>query len=310
LTQPTTVNRFGMLSTWEDVCHGGHCFLLCGGPSIHTIVPDKSVLQHRGIVTFAFNNVAALVRPNFWTYGDSTRKFHDAIWKDPGIIKFVPYPKMDNKVREKRPDAGFVETELRPRQCPGIVGISRNSDMNPEGYLTEDTINWGVGADSLVRRLTPWLKENLKLPDDQLKWKHVRPLIDSGRVPSDVFHSLCPYPKVLSTMFQAVRLVYFLGFRVCYLLGADFSMGQEQHYAFDETGNPGTVRGNNGSYPKINEIFGVLRPHFDAANFQVFNCNPRSQLMAFDYIDFADAYGWATELMPKSIDTSGWYEKD
>ncbi len=219
---PTTVDRHGLAATWENAFHGGHCFLVCGGPSIHRVVPDLALLYHRGIATFGFNNVSAnVVRTNFWTYGDSTRKFHDAIWRDPAIVKFVPYPKMDHDIYQKQADGTVAPANLRPRGCAGIVGIYRNSDLRPDQYLFEDTINWGVGADSLCQRLKPWILKNLGWPESEVKWKQVEPAIASGRIPRKVFDELCPLPKVLSTMFQAVRLVYYLGFRFCYLLGAD-----------------------------------------------------------------------------------------
>ena len=314
----TTVDRHGLLATWENVCLGGHCFLILGGPSTATVVPDMAMLQARGVVTFGVNNVAAAVRTTFWTYGDSTRKFHDAIWRDPGIIKFVPFPKMNNPIRTKLPDGAIVETDLKPVACPSVVGIYRNSDFRPDKYLWEDTINWGVGADSICKALQPWMAEHLaleavpemKLAKGQVNWKRVQRELGSGRLPRDVYDKYAPYPKILSTMLQAVRLVYYLGFRNCYLLGADFSMAQDRKYLFDEQGNPGTVRGNNGAYPKLNELFHHLRPVFDQAGFRIFNLNPESQLTAFDYLSFADAHAWATELLPKSIDTVGWYEKD
>lgn len=319
MTHPTTVDRHGLPTSLENLCQGGHCFLVCGGPSIHRVVPDLAMLQHRGIATFGFNNVSAnVVRTTFWTYGDSTKKFHDAIWGDPGIIKFFPYPKVNNPIRTKRPDGTFVNTNRTPLLSPSVVGIYRNSDLNPETYLHEDTVNWGVGAESLCKKLIPWMSEHLELPAipelkltaKQVNWKRVQIELGSGRLPREKYDELCPLPKVLSTMFQAVRLVYYLGFRNCYLLGADFSMSDAAHYAFEEEGNPGTMRGNNGAYPKIDRIFHALRPVFDAAGFRVFNCFAESQLTAFDYIPFADAYAWARELMPLVIDTRGWYEKD
>lgn len=316
---PTTVDRFGLNATLENLCLGGHCFLVCGGPSIHKVVPDLRMLSERGIATFGFNNVTAnTVRTLYWTYGDSTKKFHDSIFCDPGITKFIPAPKLDNPIRTKREDGTFADKGLKPRNVPGVIGIYRNSDLKPAEYLTEDTINWGVGAESLCNKLRPWMEEHLELPalpalklsHRQINWNRVKIELESGRLPRTVYDELCPLPKVLSTMFQAVRLVYYLGFRVCYLVGADFRMSDESRYSFDEEGNPGTVRGNNGAYPKINKIFHALRPEFDRAGFRVFNCYAESQLTAFDWISFDDAYAWAREHMPKVIDTRGWYEKD
>jgi len=330
MTQPT-VDRFGLLSTWEDVFHNGHVFLVLGGPSIYRIVPDMRLLQDRGIATFGVNNVSSAVRTNFWTYGDSTRKFHDAIWADHAVIKLVPVHKLHEEVFTKLPGGKVVPSGRRARDLAGIIGIERNSHIEAEatevekGFLWQNTINWGEGAEAICNRVRPWMQEHLELPavtytkgnkktinlaKGAVDWWRVEVAVASGRLPRDVYDRLAPYPKVLSTMFQAVRLCYFLGFRNVYLLGADFSMDAGQRYSFDETGNFGTTRGNNGAYPKINSIFHSLRPIFDQAGFRVFQLNPESHLTAFDYLSFDNAYGWARENMPGVIDTKGWYEKD
>ena len=330
MVQPT-IDRFGLLSTWEDVFHNGHVFLVLGGPSINKVVPDLRMLQDRGICTFGVNNVSAAIKTNFWTYGDSTRKFHDAIWAAHEIIKFVPCHKLHEQVYTKRPGDKPKPSGKCAREFAGIVGIERNSHMEADatdaerGFLWQDTINWGEGAASICKRLEAWMREHLEMPPvsykkgngktvnlaaKQVDFWRVETELAAGRLPRRIYDALAPYPKVLSTMFQAVRLCYFLGFRNVYLLGADFSMDGGQRYIFDETGNPGTVRGNNGSYPKINTIFHLLRPTFDKAGFRVLNLNPESHLTAFDYISFADAYAWAREGIPEVIDTRGWYEKD
>jgi hypothetical protein len=325
------IDRFGLLSTWEDVFHGGHVFLILGGPSIYKVVPDTKMLQDRGIATFGVNNVSATIRTNFWTYGDSTRKFHDAIWADHGCIKFVPCHKLHEDVFTKRPGEKVQPSGRKARDFAGIVGIERNSHIVTEGtkadpgFLWQDTVNWGEGAESICNRVKDWMQANLELPPvsykkgngktvnlikGQVDFWRVETEIAAGCLPRELYHTLAPYPKVLSTMFQAVRLCYFLGFRNVYLLGADFSMDGGKRYSFDETGNQGTVRGNNSAYPKLNQIFHALRPAFDAAGYRVFNCNPESRLTAFDFISFDNAYAWARENMPKEISTSGWYERD
>lgn len=262
------VDCWGNSAMLEDMYLGGAVFLLCAGPSIRTL--DLSKLQQRGIVTFGFNNVATVVRTDLWTFGDKPEKFHDVIWKDPGVMKFVPAPKLkESRLRRKVSKQVFENLGKSPRDMPNVFGIWRNSEFNIERWLWEDTINWG----------------NSK--------KHQNGM-----------------PYLLNTMFQAVRLCYYLGFRTVYLLGADFNMTEELGYAFDERRSAGAVRGNMGHYQKLNWYFSQLRPWFESAGFEVVNCNPQSHLRAFDNIGYDDAVSRALRLaeIPETIDAYGWYE--
>ena len=259
----------GRSAPLEDLYHGGHVFLLLGGPSLRNL--DLAKLHQPGMVTFGINNVAAYFRTHLWTFGDKPAKFHDAIWSDPGILKFVPVPKLgkgrNNGIRRKTA-SGFKDTGKFPRDYPGVFGLRRNSEFNFERWLWEDTINWGHSK------------------------KH------GGQ-----------YPFRLNTMFQAVRLCYFLGFRTVYLLGADFNMTEEDGYAFPENRHEGAVRGNMNAYADLNWYFRRLRPWFENALFEVFNCNEASRLLAFDHMSFNDATQRARAKagISESIDTRGWY---
>lgn len=266
LSEATICDRFGRSAGLENAWLGGHVFMVLAGPSLNTI--NRAKLHDPGIVTFGVNNVAALTRPTFWTYGDTTKKFHEAIWRDPGIIKFAPAAKFDDPIWSKRGEA-FEPAGLTPRDCPGVFGIQRNNDFRPEQWLFEPSVNWGNGEEAA--------KQN-------------------------------GLPVVISTMIQAVRLCYLLGFRHVYLLGCDFEMAPGRVYAFDETKTEGACKSNMRSYEKIAVLFGLLKPHFDAAGFRVWNCNPNSKLSVFPHIPFDAAYAQARAGLPESIDTRGWYD--
>ncbi|MBI3881182.1 MAG: hypothetical protein HY301_14105 [Verrucomicrobia bacterium] len=92
-----------------------------------------------------------------------------------------------------------------------------------------------------------------------------------------------------SVMLPALRILFTLGIRRVYLLGVDFSMGPETKYHFDQDRHPGSINGNNSTYQMLNERFAELRPLFEEHNFHVFNCNPASNLKAFDFISYDDA---------------------
>lgn len=265
------VDKWGRPAALENLYLGAHVFLLCCGPSIREI--DQSLLDHRGVISFGINNISAVCRTNLWTFGDTPAKFHDAIWRDPGVLKFVPYPskfspKERNHIRSKTEQGDFVDSGLVARDFPSVFGVRRNDEFRVEQWLWEDTVNWG----------------NSK--------KHKNGL-----------------PTVLNTMLQAMRLCYYLGFRTVYLLGADFQMTRERVYAFPQSKHEGGVRSNMGAYGALAWYFRQLKPWYDGAGFEVLNCNPKSELRVFDFIGFPEAVERAQMAagFPRQIDTAGWY---
>lgn len=262
------VNRFGGDAGVENLYLGGQAFLVLGGPSLNDL--DLTLLARRGVVTMGVNNVAAWVRPNLWTCGDGPGKFHDAIWRDPGILKFAPQPYLTSSLRSRDSEGRLVDIGLTAKECPGVYALGRNKDFDPAKWLREPTINWGNGK------------------------KQAR---KNGR------------PAVLSTMVQALRLCYYLGFRTVCLLGCDFTMAASYRYAFPERRSQGAVAGNNDSYRALAKLLGMLRPVFDTAGYTVVNCNPDSGLRVFDHLPFGEAVDLACDSIDQRPDTVGWYEK-
>jgi len=92
-----------------------------------------------------------------------------------------------------------------------------------------------------------------------------------------------------SVMLPAVRIAFLLGFRRLFLLGADFGMDAQQKYHFEQDRHAGSVKGNNKTYEQLNTRFAELRPLFEAEGFEVLNCNPASNLTAFEHVRYRDA---------------------
>jgi len=114
-----------------------------------------------------------------------------------------------------------------------------------------------------------------------------------------------------SVMLPAIRILYVLGFRTVYLLGCDFDMDKDKGYHFDQVRDKGAVKGNMSSYKRMNEeYFPALRPYFEKLGFNVFNCNGKSKLTAFDFVSFEQAHKHATEHMGdlKNPKTKGMYQ--
>lgn len=116
-----------------------------------------------------------------------------------------------------------------------------------------------------------------------------------------------------STMVLAIRLLYHLGFRRIYLLGADFSMKVGPGaYHFDQGADETAARRNNNLYAWMNKIFTDLRPTMEANGLEVLNCeNPGSRLTAFAHVSLADAVAQATKELvvdPSAEQTAGRYD--
>jgi len=269
---------------------GSTAFMLLAGPSLNDL--DLSPLNRRGIVSIGVNQSPVMHRANFWCYVDRARKFHDAIWKDPGVLKIVPSRHFSKPLQTKLPPAdGQPEGEFsiihrrqedrqqgdrsatvpaQVREFPGVIGYKRNATFNPDEWLSQGSVNWGNAR---------------------------RPAKKNG------------HPRCLNVMFASIKIAYALGFRNLFLLGCDFYMEESQPYAFGQAKHADGCASNNNCYRMLNEMFGLLKPKFDDAGFRVFNCNPRSGFRVFPHVAYEDAVEFATSSMPpEPLDAAGWYE--
>ena len=101
-----------------------------------------------------------------------------------------------------------------------------------------------------------------------------------------------------SVMLPALRIMYILGFRKVYLLGVDLAMSQNYTYHFDEQRANSAIQNNNNTYDRLmGEYLPQLKPYFDQEGFQVFNCNPNSNLKVFPFVSYEDAIKEATSKL-------------
>ena len=247
---------------------GASCFLVCGGPSLNDI--DLTLLNQRGVVTAAVNNVAAThVRPHLWFVCDMTAQFSEVIWRDPGIMKFTKRKYLDERVRTW--DAGrmeFVKSSFVPRKLPNCWGYQHTKGWNAETFLDDELPTWGV---------------NSKEMDPDGHGEH------------------------FSIMLVAVWLLYWLGFRTLFLLGCDFRMHERKPYAFEQSYGSASVGSNNSLYAWLRRRFRELAPHFTQRGYRVYNCNPKSRLDAFKRIRFEDGLEMALDGFPAHARTEGHY---
>ena len=230
---------------------------------------DLGAVADSGIHTMGVNNSWSVFAPDFWTCVDPPRKFLYSGWADPSIMKLVPERLSSMKLRRKVEEE-FVDLDVTPKDCANTFFYPRNSEFDHSTFLRESSINWGQSGKSI----------------DSLGFR-------GGR----------------SVMMAAMKLAFVLGFRRVYLLGCDFKMAPfEKNYAFDQERTKPSVRGNNRSYEIMRKRFEALKPEFDYNGFSVMNCNPDSNLEAFEYISLKDALSYEESKTVLGESTLGWYD--
>lgn len=122
--------------------------------------------------------------------------------------------------------------------------------------------------------------------------------------------------KTVMTMLLAIRLLYYLGSRRVYLVGVDFFMnpglGKFDNYAFGQGRDPNACESNNNQFAVVNKWMRMMVDNgtFKKFGFEIFNCNPKSGLRAFEYVPFELAVKDVLVDFPRPPwDLEGWYEK-
>jgi len=264
---------------------GRSVFLVCGGPSANQLPLER--LNWKGCWSMAVNNMAAhpRFRPQAFVCADPPLKFSNSIWLDPGIMKFVPIPKLSprrGRIRTKEPDGSIVwlkrgDQFVSTRDCPNVWGFARRSWLLPDDtFFTEPSAAWG-NHDKGVQR--------------------------TGQ------------PKTVCTMLLAFRLLKYLGAKRVFLVGVDFLMsgsrGPTGNYAFGEERTTDAIRSNNEQYEVVNGWLCKMQKSgvFKRFGIEFFNCNRFSQLRAFPYVPFHDALKHVTAGVDQEPDLVGWYAK-
>ncbi len=247
-------------------------FLVCGGPSLGNY--DLAELQRPSVISMGVNNAAAYAWTTHFTCADPPGKFDGDIFLDAKVCKIIPDRKRRAAIVVKR-NGLFQKTGLLARDCPNVfsfVDQCRSDPFNYEDFLTFPRPLWGFRTEEEAKR-----------------------------------HGC---EKFLAAMFYGVRLMHYLGFVRVYMLGVDFSMTPDKSYAWGARG-PGPAASNNEHYVVLNKMFHALAPHFEAANFRLYNCAEQSGLSAFPHVSFSKAIEDCTRGLPDihERDLSGWYNE-
>ncbi len=261
----------------RNMLNGGSAFLVCGGPSLNKL--DYRRLAERGIYSLGVNNVCAYVPVSAFVCSDPPMKFHDGIFLDPQMTKFIPSPKLSKRrgrLRKKNDRGLFEWIDAWTRECPQVFGFERRSWLMPdETWFTDGGAAWG---------------------------NHDRGVKKTGEL------------KTVGTMLLGLRILQYLGAKKVFLLGCDFYMNpladKKENYSFGEDRNLGAIESNNEQFKVLNDWLCRLRPVFEKFGFHTFNCNQDSHLRAFDYVLFEQAMEVCKIGFPKEpFSLGGWYEK-
>jgi hypothetical protein len=246
-------------------------FLCCGGPSYREL--ETELLNLPGVATVGINNTSRDLNCDFAVFSDPAEKFHHGIMLDHKICKLVPEPRLRDTFRIKHYNE-WHRMPFRVRDCPNVFAFKRNQNFHPETFLTEDSACWGVDKKALTR-----------LGNKQ--------------------------EKMLNTFFLGLRICHYLGIRRLYLVGVDFKMSRGAEYAFAmKSGNKGRALTNQNSYRIATSWCRMLKPYFDEAGYEVYNCNRDSGLDVFQYVPFEYAIQDAIGSCPqRPYDFHAWYDK-
>jgi hypothetical protein len=189
-------------------------------------------------------------------------------------MKFIPIAKMrGSRAKLRRKENGRFEKSFKGRipHCPNVWGFKRWSYLSADDqFFLTDGAMWG-NHDSGVER--------------------------TGE------------RKTVGTMLLGLRLLYYLGARIIYLVGVDFRMAQDRQYSWDQ--KKGGVTSNNEQYVILNNWLCRMQKGgvFKRFGLKVFNCYERSGLRAFPYVPFDEALEQAVGIVEEVPDLVGWYEK-
>lgn len=206
----------------------------------------------------------------------------------------------------------FGEIDQSQLSQPGIMTMGLNNSVKtfrPNLWVCVDQPSHfirSIWLDPTIMKFTPIANSNKRIFHSD-NWQHMQTTV--RETPGTIFYarnekfvakewlsqktfnwgSSERFGGGRSVMLVALRLLHYLGFRRVYLLGVDFHMSEETTYHFDQKRKPDSVRGNTNTYQKLMGWFEELLPYFEADNFEVYNCNPKSNLKVFDFVPYPQA---------------------
>ncbi len=198
---------------------------------------------------------------------------------------------------------------LVPLDTRMTFGINNGGILRPTFWTAQDTaakFSDAIWLDPTITKIVPHPRAGAHF------WDSVNNCVSNilvGQCPSVIYHqkiSACDadtwldatciqwgIPKDdghrLNSMVAALHIIWFLGFRTVYIIGADFHMSSNKPYFFDENGSSGKAAGNNSLYKLTNEYLTLLDPLCQERGYNIFNCTDGGNLTALRRKTFTDA---------------------
>ena len=91
------------------------------------------------------------------------------------------------------------------------------------------------------------------------------------------------------SMLAAIHILYVLGFRTIYIIGADFEMNPRQPYCFSEIKGTGSVKTNNTSFSKLLKFFKDIQPELKKVGLQLFDAQGTRLSESLPTINYTEA---------------------
>jgi len=229
----------------------------------------------------------------------------------------------------------FANIDQSKLNLPGVLTMGINNSVKsyrPDMWIcVDDPRNFvkSVWLDPKIMKFAPLCHGEKKLFDSD-KWEEMS--VKVGDCPN-VFHyrrnehfqaeqylfedtvnwgNHKNYGGGRSVMLAAIRILFFLGIRDIFLLGADFDMDKDVQYHFDQNKDRGAQKSNNQTYKLLIERFTKLKPIFEENKLNVYNCNLKSNLKVFPFIEFDEAVGYMKQDFPEDVKeerTRGLYDR-
>ena len=251
----------------QNLYSGMSCFISGTGPSLNTL--DLSLLNAPGIMTMGINNAWSKVPVDIMVCQDPPGRFLGWGWMNPRIMKLCPFSRRNDFIRTKNKRGEFVEIGLTPSDTPNTYLFERDLRFNPRTFLDHKSLNWGCtnGKGQKCGKSRSFKDQN--------------------------------------TLISTFQIAHYFGFQKVFLIGVDFTMSEDQPYAFEQSKNPKACSNNNHSYKRIINQVRAIKPRLENDGMEIFNCNKESRLDCFEHISYEDAVDYA-KLWEKE-DSVYWY---
>lgn len=226
----------------------------------------------------------------------------------------------------------FKNIDKSKLSMPGVLTIGINNSpasFRPNLWTCVDSPSnflASIWLDPKIEKIVPISHIDKKLFDSE-KWQDIDTTV--GECPNVVYYrrnEVFDHEEYLfedtinwgnhsnigggrSVFLAAIRIAFLLGIRNLYLLGVDFRMDKNNHYHFPQDRSNGSINGNMGTYNSMKKWFSQLKELFDQVGYNVYNCNPDSELKAFPFLSFDEAINMATSVIPKAEKTDGMYSR-